>query len=126
QTDSPLGGQSEDGYRSVGHTHFWERALLSRRQFMMKAAGASGAVLSSGLWMPALALAHGVAPKPIPGGTQVPGIGFFHIFLPGPDNEPSTITDFKGSIGIAALGGTGTWIDTATGQHHSLLFDVDL
>jgi hypothetical protein len=48
-------GQSYHGHRYVGHAHFWERAMLSRRQFMMTAAGATGAVLSSGLWLPAVA-----------------------------------------------------------------------
>ena len=126
--DSSLGGQSQDGHRYVGHTHFWERAMLSRRQFMTTAAGATGAVLSSAIWMPGLALANGAAPKPIPGGIRPfgPGTKLYHVFLPGPGNEPSTITDFHGSIGIAALGGTGTGIDTRTGQHHSLVFDVDM
>ena len=129
QTDSPFGGQSQDGHRYVGHPHFWERALLSRRQFMMKAAGATGAVLSSGLWMPALALAQGdgAAPKPIPEGFKAFG-KFFHLdpSSPGASAENSAIFDFQGFIGATDIGGTGTGIDTSSGQRHSLLFDVDM
>ena len=127
QTDSPFGGQSQDGHRYVGHPHFWERALLSRRQFMIKAAGATGAVLSSGLWMPALALAGGAAPKPIPEGFKAFG-KFFHLdpSSPGASAENSAIYDFQGFIGAADIGGTGTGIDTSSGQRHSLLFDVDM
>jgi hypothetical protein len=103
--------------------------MLSRRQFLTTAAGATGVVLGSGLWMPGLALAHeqGAAPRPIPGGLQPfgPGTEVFHIFLPGEGNEPSTITDFHGFIGVAAVDGTGTGTDTTTGATTPLLFDVD-
>ena len=127
QRDSLFDGQSQNGHRYVGHTHFWERALLSRRQFMLKAAGATGAVLSSGLWMPAVALAGGAAPKPIPVGFKAFG-KFFHLdpTSPGPSAENSAIFDFQGFIGATDIGGTGTGIDTSTGQQHPLLFDVDM
>jgi hypothetical protein len=49
----------------------------------------------------------------------------FHVFLPGHGNEPSTITDFNGFIGIAEIQGTGTGTDTHTGATASLLFDTD-
>lgn len=126
--DFPTFGESHHGQRYVGHTHFWERALLSRRQFMTAAAATTGVVLGSGLWMPGLALAHGNAPRPIPGGVQPfgPGTEVFHVFLPGHGAEPSTITDFHGSIGVAALQGTGTGTNTDTGSTSSLLFDVDM
>ena len=77
--------------------------------------------------MPALALANGAAPKPVPEGFTAFG-KFFHIdpASPGPAAENSAIFDFQGFIGVAALGGTGTGIDTSTGQQHPLLFDVDM
>jgi hypothetical protein len=123
-------GQSHNGHRYVGHAHFWERAMLSRRQFMMTAAGATGAVLSSGLWLPAVAHAaeaDHVAPRPIPGGTQFlgPGTEVFHVFLPAHGAEPSTIFDFNGFMGVAHLQGTGTGTDTSTGTTTPLVFDVD-
>jgi len=40
-------GGSHTGHRHVGHTHFWERAMLSRRQFVATAAGTTGAVLAA-------------------------------------------------------------------------------
>ena len=125
--DSPFLGKSHDGHRYVGHTHFWERALMSRRQFMTAAAGATGVVLGSGLWMPGLALADDNAPRPIPGGIQFPfaGTEVFHVFPPVHGAEPSTIFDFNGFVGVAHLTGTGTGTDTATGTSSSLLFDVD-
>ena len=128
QRDPPIIGQSHNGHRYVGHTHFWERALLSRRQFITAAAGATGVVLGSGLWIPGLASADSIAPRPIPGGIQPfgPGTEVFHLFLPGHGAEPSTITDFHGSIGAAEIQGTGTATHTDTGTTSSLVFDVDM
>lgn len=126
--DSPLVGQSHGSHHFVGHTHFWERALISRRQFMAAAAGVTGVVLGSGLWMPGQTLALGNAPRPIPGGIQPfgPGTEVFHVFLPEHGAESSTITDFHGSIGLAHLQGTGTGTNTGTGHRDPLLFDVDI
>ena len=123
-------GQSSTGHSYGGHTHFWERAMLSRRQFIGTSVGAAGAVLSSGLWLPAVAHADGgdqVAPRPIPGGTPIlgPGTEVFHVFGPVPGKEPSTIFDFKGFVGLAHVTGTGTGTDTATGTTTPLHFDVD-
>ena len=115
-------------HRHLGHTHFWERAM-SRRQFLKGAAGLTSAIAGASLWTPALALAHEPShpndPGPIPGGIQTP-FGFFHVFSPGHGNEPSTITDFRGAVGIAMLGGTGTGTNTKTGKETRLLFDVDM
>src|SRR6266852_7874253 len=107
QRDSPLMGGSHTGHHHIGHAHFWERAMLSRRQFMGTAAGATGAVLASGLWMPGLALADNAAPKPIPGGIQPfgPGTEVFHVFPIAHGVEPSSITDFHGSIAAADIQG---------------------
>jgi hypothetical protein len=67
-------------------------------------------------------------PRPIPGGVQPfgPGTEVFHVFLPGPGAEPSTITDFHGNVALANVDGTGTGTDTTTGNTTSLLFDVDM
>ena len=123
-------GQSSTGHPYGGHTHFWERAMLSRRQFIGTSVGAASAVLSSGLWLPAVAHADEndhVAPRPIPGGTPIlgPGTEVFHVFLPEHGSEPSTIFDFKGFVGVAHLQGTGTGTDTSTGNTTPLVFDVD-
>lgn len=124
-------GQAQEGERFVGHRHFWERAL-SRRQFIGTAAGASAAVLSSGLWLPTVAQAAGehvatVAPRPIPGGIQPlgPGTPIFHVFLPGEGHEPITITDFHGSIGLADITGAGTG-KLSGDKTMRLTFDTDV
>ncbi len=105
---------------SVGHEHFWDRAL-SRRQFLGAAAAVGGAAATSSLWMPALAEAAAPGPgtpRPIPG-TVAPGAPF-HVFLPGPGAEPSTITDFNGFSGIVDITGAGT------GTGSNLTFGADM
>ena len=90
-----------------GHAH---RALhgLSRRNFLGKTVLAGGAAATANLWFPALAQASAVSdgtPTPIPGtldGTP------FHVQLPGPGVEPSTINNFNGMLGVAAISGVGT------------------
>lgn len=119
-----MDGLSHLSHPSIGHAHFWERAMLSRRQFIRTSTVATGAVLSAGLWIPAVAHASGgaqVPPIPIPGGVA-PGL---HVFLPGHGAEPSTIFDFNGFIGIAEIHGKGTGTDTGTGATTRLLFDTD-
>jgi hypothetical protein len=97
--------------RPIGHPHFWQRAL-SRRQFFGAAAGATGAAVGAPLLLPTLALADddekvkSSPPRPIPGGETL-GPTLFHFFLPGHGKEPSSITDFHGVIGLAAVGGMG-------------------
>jgi hypothetical protein len=125
QDGDPITGPSRDGPRHFGHTHFWERAMMSRRKFIGAAAGTTGAILASGLWMPKLALAAGSDPKPIPGGFLLGG-QLFHVFFLGEGNEPSTITDFKGSVGVAQVQGTGKAINTRTGHHEILNYDTDV
>ncbi len=60
-------------------------------------------------------------PRPIPGGTQIDGLGFFHFYFPTANNpvgatdtvesgrgDPATITDFNGFVGLGEWGpGTG-------------------
>ncbi len=71
----------------------------------------------------------GAAPLPIPGEFPA-GV---HGYLAGPadapppfGNEPSSITNFNGFIGVANVQGTGIATDTTTGATSTLLFDVDL
>jgi hypothetical protein len=69
------------------------------------------------------------APQPIPGGFANPvGGPFVHANFVGPadaappfGNEPSTITNFNGFIGVALVSGTGKDRDG-----NPLLWDVDL
>jgi hypothetical protein len=124
--------------RHARHAHIWDGAL-SRRQFMRTAAGAgaAGLVLGSGFFSTTLA-SGSAAPKPIPDGQQLlfpPDPTVFHVNLPGlpgfPDNDPatnnpSTITDFNGDIGLAYVNGMGTHTDLTTGEVTHLPFQVDL
>lgn len=127
--------QCDDVHRSIGHAHFWQRAM-PRRQFITKAAGTLGLVLGSGmlgsgLLTPQLVRAAeppGAAPNPIPGGIQPfgPGTEVFHFFFPGPGSEPSLITDFNGFVGVAHVTGNGTRTDTSTGNTSRRFFDADM
>jgi hypothetical protein len=103
----------------AGHDHFWARAM-SRRRFLGTSAAAAGAVATSALWFPALADASGRDPRPIPGAFA----DSYHTFL-GPGVEPSTIFNYRGTTGVAAVRGTGTGWNTETGERTSLLFDSD-
>ncbi len=111
----------------AGHQHFLA-APRSRRQFMRSAAGVAGAAVGWQVLSPSLAFADEPNPRPIPGGIQPfgPGTEVFHLFLPGPGAEPSTITDFDGFTGLAAIGGTGTGTDPETGDKTSLFYDADV
>jgi hypothetical protein len=114
-----------DGPRR-GHRHAWDRTL-SRRSFLRVAAGTAGLVAGSRLWVPMIAEAAkgpGV-PNPIPGCTQIDDLGCFHFFFPGHEQEPATITDFNGFVGIADITGTGVGTDPDTGQTIPLNFETD-
>lgn len=67
------------------------------------------------------------APMPVQGGT--PGLSTmaaFHVFG-GPGQEPSTIGNFKGSSGIASIGGNVTRTNIKTGEQQSFPFtDADM
>jgi hypothetical protein len=109
-TPSPAAGRP-----SVGHRHFWQRAL-SRRRMIQAAAGGSAAALASGL-LPRLAYAAAPVPtdpRPIPE-VLFPGTPF-HVMFPDSE-EPSSITDFNGFVGATDIQGTGT---------SGLLFDLDM
>ena len=118
-----------------GHRHFAKR-LLSRRGFLERSGVTLGVLAASGL-VPELARAavktHGrnsttsATPLPIPGGLQVlgPGTPVFHFFLPGSGAEPSTITNFNGFVGWAAVGGKGTHTVVGEAPQH-LPFEADV
>ena len=122
-----LGSPTQQPSAYAGHAHFWERAL-SRRQFFQTTAGFTGLALGASLLSPlAPALfasppASTVLPNPISGGLMVFG-HLFNFVLPGSGQEPSTITDFNGIVGLAHVGGTGTGIDSSGSQR--LIFDND-
>ena len=54
--------------------------------------------------------------------TGLSPIGAFHVFG-GPGQEPSTISNFKGSSGIATLSGNVTRTNIKTGDQQSFPFD---
>ena len=120
--------QRPDLPRGHGHAHFWERAM-SRGVFIKTAAGMTGAVLTGDFVHPLLAEAappHNSMPKPIPGGFSLtPGGPVFHV-SGGPGNEPSSITDLNGIVGIAMIMGMGTGTNTQTGDTTRLIFDSDM
>src|SRR5881628_3622455 len=66
--------------RPIGHPHFWDR-VISRRDVLAGAAGATGLLATSGVWAPVLARRASSDPKPIPG-VVAPGAPF-HVNLPG-------------------------------------------
>ena len=123
-----------------GHRHFAQR-LLNRRGFLEKAGLSVGAVAGTSLLGNAATPAFGglapaanqgrnstagVVPQPIPGGLELlgPGTPLFHVFLPASGAEPSTITDFNGFVGWAAVGGQGT--HTTGGVSSHLPFEADM
>ena len=79
------------------------------------------------------------APTPIPGGFNAQqAFGprfpnrFFHLFLPGPGTEPSTIFNFQGKMAILNIHGTGIRSEfdpetrELTGQRFDLPFATDV
>ena len=133
----------------VGHTHGWEPGISRRRFIHTAAAGATALAFGSGLSSRAFARAdhigHGEPlpePKPIPGGTDLSGLGlkppydFIHQFAPGPKGvvlpftgvplqglnvEPSTITAFDGATALAYHVGKATGSD---GKTYNLETDI--
>jgi hypothetical protein len=64
-----------------------------------------------------------VLPRPIPSGFVTPVGVFIHHHLPARGIEASQITDFRGTIGLAQLTGTGT--GTLNGTSSTLSFEID-
>lgn len=119
-----------------GHAHFWERAL-SRRRVLAGGAGVLGAALTVDLVRPLWALAGPPGsglPAPIPGGVDIAGT-VFHLYLPGPaDNpspslespggDPSSIFDFNGAVGVGVAKGSGIGTNP-DGTTAELFYEVD-
>ena len=103
------------------------RHNLSRRAFIGGAAAATGATVGSGLLWPAAgsAAAHpNRAPKPTVATLKVGG-KTFHVSSFGPGMDPSSITDFKGFVGVAEVRGKGI-AKHPNGRTETLLFDTDM
>ena|SRR5207245_592610 len=101
---------------------------LSRRRFLRSAAGAAGLVLGSNLLLQAKGDGS-FEPTPIPGGNYFLGFPgpLFHVFAPGlgsfpVDQEPSTITNFNGFVGLAYISGMVTETNMSTGAKRRLPF----
>jgi hypothetical protein len=97
---------------------------VPRRTFLKAAAGSAAVACGSGLLHPWRALADppgSGTPVPIPGGAPELG-GVFHVFLPFPGMEPSTITDFNGFTGVAVI--DGHW--TGPGSTAESMYEADM
>src|SRR6185503_11983730 len=95
---------------------------LSRRSFLRGASAATvlGGAVASGLVLPrfAEAAAPGVGDVvPVPGGTILPG---YHVNAP-PD-DPSSVFNLQGNVGLAFINGQVTERNTKTGASRVLPF----
>jgi hypothetical protein len=113
------------------HTHAGHAPMassgISRRGFIGGAAGAAGAVVGLGLLNPVAALAKkpfDATPTPTKTTTSIGGVDF-HFSSFGPGNDPTSITDFNGFVGVADVQGTGT-ARYPDGSSETLLFDTDM
>ncbi len=99
---------------------------LSRRTFLGGAAAGAGLVLGAGALRsaPAFGASCTGQANPIPGGLEIPGAGFFHLNLPGPGVEVSTITDLDGSVGVAQV--QGRWESTGIADNKERFYEVDI
>jgi hypothetical protein len=133
-TNGRVGGEpNQQAGKSVG---------LSRRQ-LLTAMGSAAAYIGlqplahAGQSVPATSSGaspgSNPAPTPIPGGFNAQqAFGprfpdkFFHLFLPGPGTEPSTIFNFQGKMAILNIHGTGirTEFDPDTGVMVNETFDL--
>jgi hypothetical protein len=113
-------------HRHQGHRHV--SMAVSRRQFLGTAAGAASLLLGSSVLSPAHA-ADCADRTHIPGGFSEFG-HFYHQLYSNQDaahtEDPSTITHFKGHIGLAYVEGIGTHTDKITGKEIDLPYRVDL
>jgi hypothetical protein len=124
------------------------RRRMSRRNLVHGTVGAAGAVLGSGLWTPARADDDerdehaGPCSQALPQVHTTAGpFGPLHFYFPGPidgspaptdgtgahpeGRDPSTITNFSGTVGQVDLTFGGTAIDTKTGARASYQFHTD-
>jgi len=123
------------------HSHHSASAAITRRHFL-KAGATAALAIGSGLARPHATWAaprKGTTdPRPIPYGTQFlgPDGPLFHVQPPGypipgldtdpATNDPSTITDFNGFVGLVYVGGQGTHYDRVTRVTKTLYWEVDL
>jgi hypothetical protein len=114
---------------AVAHRHIDH--AISRRAFIGKTAGVAGAALGASLLNPATAFAHkqrNAAPRPTANTTTIPPPAppiAFHFTGFGAGTDPSSITDFKGVVGVADVQGNGTGTNP-DGSTETLLFDTDM
>lgn len=133
----PFSAEGTHAPRTIGHAHFWERAM-SRRNMLLGTAAAAGAVVGGRFLPPRFGTAAGAAsgsaePRPIPGGFMTLDERRYHAYAPGrvdpldpssPINEPSTITDFDGVVAISQTVGKGMGVEH--GVEMPMTFDCDL
>ena len=108
------------------HEHLGRRAF-SRRGFLNGAGVAAAALAGIAVASPTRMLAAkptNAAPNPIPDGFAING-QTFHVHAFGPGQEPATITDFDGFVGVADVQGNGT-ATHADNSTETLLFDTDM
>jgi hypothetical protein len=111
---------------SASSAHY-ARHSLSRRGFIGGAAAATGVTVGTGLLWPtagSAAARPNRAPKPTTAKIKVNGITF-HVTSFGPGMDPSSITDFKGFVGVADVRGKGI-AKHPNGRVETLLFDTDM
>jgi hypothetical protein len=115
-----LSGMDSSGWplqsNSLSSSHH-ARHMASRRAF----------IGGSGLLWPAVgsAAAHSNrAPKPTTNAVTISGVTF-HFTSFGQGMDPSSITDFKGLVGVADVRGKGT-AKNPDGSVETLLFDTDM
>jgi hypothetical protein len=133
----PVSAEGPHTQRTIGHSHFWDRAM-SRRNMLLGTAAAAGVMVGGRIVPPRFGTLAGAAsttrdPKPIPGGILVLDEQRYHAYVPGranpldptsPINEPSTITDFDGVVAITQTQGKGTGVEH--GVDVPLTFDADM
>jgi hypothetical protein len=113
--------------RAMAHRHLHPGGV-SRRLFIQQAAGAAaaGAVIGSPRRADAGGPGIGLV-VPIP--TTLPVFGEeIHVQAPpftGPDSDPSTVFDFRGSAGIAFINGTVQRTDRRTGESRMLPYSFN-
>jgi len=100
------------------------RHALSRRRILAAAGLAAAGAPFVGTPLARAARRRHARPRPIPGGLDVGG-QIFHVFPFGEGQEPSTITDFVGAVGVCDVQGTGT-ASYPNGTTETLLFDTDM
>lgn len=132
----PFNAEGTHAPRTIGHSHFWERAM-SRRNMLLGTAAAAGVMVGGRILPPRFGTLAGAAtaaePRPIPGGFATLDERRYHAYIPGrvdpldpnsPINEPSTITDFDGVVAITQTQGKGTGVEH--GVEVPLTFDADM